>query len=161
MNFILRVSVLKSRLWRALVLIAALGMTGCGSNVKVTGTVSRSGLPVDAVKGMQLEVGFHPLAKAEVDGKTPTGPDLYAANVASDGSFDVPGIDGEGIPPGKYRVSVVLRAGRDRSQAKKKGKNGDPDKDLLNGAFAPENSPIVREITSSQPLRIDLDQPSP
>ena len=96
-------------------------------------------------------------------GKKAAGPDMYGANVAEDGSFDVPGVDGDGIPPGKYRVALILRPGRDRSEKAQdpKAKKADPDKDYLNGEFGPENSPIVREITRPRPLVIDLNQPAP
>ena len=141
-----------------LALVAALAAAGCGPNVKVTGKVSRGGQPVNAVKGMHLNLALHPLADPST-GKPPAGPDIYAANVASDGSFDVPGVEGDGIPPGRYRVAVTLRPGRDRSEGKAKARDYDPDKDYLNGAFGPDNSPIVREVKSSQTLSIDLDKP--
>jgi hypothetical protein len=57
-------------------------------------------------------------------------------------------------------VSVVLRPGRDRSGNKEKARTHDPDKDYLNDAFGAENSPIVREITGSTHLDIDLDKPA-
>lgn len=158
----MNINVLTSRLRLAPLLIVALAMTGCGSNVKITGKVSKGGQPVNPVKGMHMTVGFHPLAEA--DSAKPKGPDLYAANVQDDGSFDVPGIDGDGdgngIPPGKYRVSVVVSTGRDRSGTKKKGNIDTSDKDLLDGAFGPDNSPIIRDLKSSTYLEIDLDKPT-
>ena len=143
-------------------LLLALGLTGCGSNVRITGKVTRGGQPVNPVKGMRVDLGFHPMTEAApaAGGKRSDGPDLYAANIADDGTFDVPGVDGDGIPPGKYRVSVSVRTGRDRSGTKKKGNVDTSDKDLLNGAFGPGNSPIVRELNSSTRLDIDLDKPT-
>lgn len=150
-------SIRASRAKLALILLVALGVTGCGSNVRVTGKVSKGGQPVNPVKGMHMAVGFHPVAEA--DGGKSKEPDLYAANVKDDGTFDVPGVDGDGIPPGKYRVSVILSTGRDRSGAKKTGNVDTSEKDILNGAFGPDNSPIIREVKSSTYLEIDLDKP--
>ncbi len=71
--------------------------------------------------------------------------DTYAAVYNKDGSFEVAGKDGKGLPPGKYRVTL--------EHLKQK-------QDLFNGAFNGANTPIVREVTdSSKEIVIDLDHP--
>ena len=147
---------------RCLILCVCLTMMGCGKNVKVTGKLSRGAEPVNTLKNMRVELALYP----QLDSASPTtktvGPDVYPANITNDGSFNVPGIEGDGIPPGKYRVSIAMRAGRDRSPSKdakdRKKKAENSDKDYFNGAFGPENSPIIREIKSSTHLDIDIDK---
>src|SRR5262249_32488582 len=59
--------------------------------------------------------------------------DAYDAVVnPTDGTYTVPGIDGRGVPPGKYRISVHF------------GAVGRPDR--LREVFSPEKTKIEREI---------------
>lgn len=55
------------------------------------------------------------------------------------------GANGRGLPPGKYRVAV---------QAMKQKH------DLLQGAFGPQKSPLVREVKGAS-LEVDLDLAKP
>jgi hypothetical protein len=51
------------------------------------------------------------------------------------------------LPPGKYRIGLEHLKHKE---------------DLFNGAFAPANTPIVREVTkSTDDIIIDLDHPTP
>ena len=63
-----------------------------------------------------------------------------------DATFTVPGNDGRGIAPGKYRISIAL------------GAYGTPDK--LKGAFGEKNSPVVRDVTGAEEIVIDVSKPS-
>ena len=79
--------------------------------------------------------------------ETPAGStyDSYAAEFhPDDGTFLVLGKDGNGLPPGKYRVNVEL--------LKKK-------EDLFKGSLTGPRSPLTCEVTSaSSELVVDLDQ---
>ena len=75
------------------------------------------------------------------------GPPLntyIAAFNPSDGTFRAVGPDGNGIPPGKYRIAVEHSRKR---------------KDLFHGSFDGEHSPFVFDIdASTQDIVIDLDK---
>jgi hypothetical protein len=51
----------------------------------------------------------------------------------------------KGLPPGKYRIAL--------EHLKKK-------QDLFKGAFSGKRTPIVREVTGSDEIVIDLDHPA-
>lgn len=132
---------------RVLVALAILFVSGCGpSLIKVKGRILRGGKPQLGEKNDAVMVVFYPYSEGGA------GPEeAYTANFSSarDGSFEIRGKTGKGIPPGKYRIGVKLLYGR-----------GDK-KDRLRGEFGPQNSTIVREITSSiKEVLVDLDAPN-
>src|SRR5262249_38977381 len=77
-----------------------------------------------------------------------------------DGTFTVAGPDGQGVPPGKYRVSVTQRLTREAVNKKnEKLKRSQPvfdrDTDMLKDLFG-EKSPIMVEIKDSTAVEVDL-----
>jgi hypothetical protein len=81
------------------------------------------------------------------------------------GTFSVPGKEGRGIPPGKYRIAVTQKMTREafdaaNSQPKKGTKRPDRETDMLGGNFGLDKSPIVRDVLASSRLTIDLDRPT-
>lgn len=125
---------------------AAIASSGCGKSgpktVRVTGRVLLKGQPL-AVAPTEAQLGAVQLRFIELgaDG-SPSGPS-YSANAKPDGSFNVLGIGGRGLPPGKYRIAVYQY---------------DPyPEDKLGGRFSDERSPIVRQIEADTDLgAIDL-----
>jgi hypothetical protein len=94
----------------------------------------------------------------------PAGEAYMAVFKSEDGTFAVPGPDGQGIPPGKYRVSLTQELTREavdkkNENVKRNQKLFDRDTDMLNGQFG-GNSPIVREIKDSTEVAIELDKPT-
>jgi hypothetical protein len=63
-----------------------------------------------------------------------------------EGHFDLPGPDGTGLPPGKYRIGV-------------RQWDPYPNLDQLKGRFDAKTSPIVRDVTGDE-IIIDLAQPN-
>ncbi|WZO98299.1 hypothetical protein EP7_005359 [Isosphaeraceae bacterium EP7] len=126
--------------------LALLGTVGCGSNhgcVPVGGTVTYKGKPV-----AEGEVSFVPV---EGDGRTGRG-EISSAGVYQLTSFD----PGDGVVPGKYKVSVVSRGPDKPIPAKKKGRmmeedmqgSGDP---LIPAKyFMPETSGLEREVEAAK-----------
>jgi hypothetical protein len=122
-----------------LVGVVALMASGCGSSdaVRVSGTLVRDGKPVVVEEGQWVQMLFY-----EVDPKV--AGESFPANVGPDGSFDLPGKEGSGIPVGKYKVVIRWVTHKDRTT------------DALKDAFTLEKSPIVVEIQGSRNLTIDL-----
>ncbi len=134
--------------WVALgLLVATLGpMVGCGKSgpktVRVTGRILLKGQPL-AVTPTEAQLGAVQIRFIELgaDG-APSGPS-YSANAKPDGSFNVLGIGGRGLPPGTYRIAVYQY-------------DPYPD-DKLGGRFSDERSKIVRRIEDDTDLgTIDL-----
>ena len=128
-------------------LAATLGpIAGCGKSgpktVRVTGRILLNGQPL-AVTPTEAQLGAVQLRFIELgaDG-APSGPS-YSANAKPDGSFNVLGIGGRGLPPGNYRIAVYQY---------------DPyPEDKLGGRFSDERSKIVRRIEADTDLgTIDL-----
>jgi hypothetical protein len=123
-------------------LLIGLFAAGCGNSglIKAKGRVLKGGQPYRTGEGQGLRIFFAPV---EIPGKEHY--DSYAAEYhAEDGTFQVKGKDGAGLPPGKYRVGIQLMKNRD---------------DLLGGKLLGKNSPLTCEITGSHDdLVIDLDQ---
>lgn len=116
--------------WAAALAAAAL-VAGCSRGTFNTrGTVLKDGRPIKVEEGQALRILLVPMLE---DGSQPK--DYYVAEFqASDSSFRVCGKYVKGMPPGKYRVALELLQNR---------------KDLLGGAFGPENSPHVVTIQSN------------
>jgi hypothetical protein len=152
------------------VLCAALGvlcLAGCGggNTIWVTGVLQKGGEPYKPPEGRKLALYFYPMKDGtSVD---PSG-DLEMADYNSkDGSFTVPGREGYGIRPGKYRIAVVESLRREtRDQLKKSArpkpgeKRVDNDTNLLDSTFGEKTSPFIRDITKSTKLTLDMASPT-
>jgi len=125
----------------SVLVLIALFLSGCGDGrIKARGRIVKNGAPFQLGEGEGLRIVFAPV---EASGATY---ESYVAVFNKDGSFQVMGRDGKGLPPGKYRVAL--------EHLKKK-------QDLLKGAFDGQNTPIVREVTDgSNEIVIDLDHPA-
>lgn len=81
----------KQNLWYVLIFVCLLAITGCGTNVRVSGTVTFS-------DGSSLKKGKITFENDQV---------FYYGKIQKNGSFSLGVVkDGQGIPPGKYRVAV-------------------------------------------------------
>jgi hypothetical protein len=124
-------------------LLIVLLAVGCGgrSNIKAKGWVRKGGEPYLTNKGDGMRIIFAPLEGT--DGRYDSFAAVYQP---TDGSFQVVGKDGTGLPPGKYQVSLQhLRARQD----------------VLKGRFVGKNSPFLLNVKrGGNDLVLDLDQPS-
>src|SRR6516165_4833326 len=120
-------------LTRHLVLIAPIGMilslAGCSGSeqpqVGVKGRIHKNGEPLAVPElrsgaGGRVMVRFHGLDKGDV----PQG--THSAIVKSDGTFSIPGPNGRGIPPGKYRVEITWQDTYPMGADKLEGKRSRP-----------------------------------
>jgi hypothetical protein len=131
-------------LWFTLVTLFLLGgfIAGCGepagpAMVACEGTLLANGQPLE-VANRELGLGMVQLEFIPVD-STPDA-QTYAATADAAGKFSLPG----GLTPGKYKVAV-------------RQWDPYPETDKLQGAFAKERTPIVRDITGQEgKIEIDL-----
>jgi hypothetical protein len=128
----------------ALALLMAFLVAGCGnsSHIKAKGRVLKGGQPYLTAQGEGLRIFFAP-----VEGGSGDHYDSYAALYQpADGTFQVKGKDGAGLPPGKYQVSLQLMKNKE---------------DVFAGRYFGKKSPFTLEVTQGGgDLVIDLDQPS-
>jgi hypothetical protein len=125
-------------------LLIGLLAIGCGSSfIKAKGRVVKGGEPFHLGEGEALRIILAPLDAPEDSHHY----DSYAAEFhPDDGTFLVKGKDGNGLPPGKYRVGLEL--------LKKK-------EDQFQGRFMGRKSPLTCEVTTAaNELVVDLDQAS-
>jgi len=115
---------------------------GCGGSslIKAKGHITKGGQPYVAEEGQGLRIFFVPLEPA-----SGSRHDSFAAEYhPDDGTFQVLGKDGNGLPRGKYRVSLQLMKSKE---------------DLLAGKLLGKQSPFTCEVTGAgDDLVIDLDQ---
>ena len=123
-------------------LLIGLLALGCGRSgfIKARGCITKGGQPFLAGAGQGLRIFFVPLA-------TPEGSryDSYAAEYDPEaGTFQVRGKDGQGLPPGSYRVTLQLMKSKE---------------DLLKGALLGTKSPFTCEVArGGGDVVIDLDK---
>jgi hypothetical protein len=122
--------------------LIALAALGCGGNrlIQAKGRVLKDGQPYLAKDGEGLRIVFEP-----TDPPQGTRYDSFAAEYhPADGTFQVRGKDGQGLPPGRYRVALQLMKSKE---------------DLLGGKLMGKKSPLTCEVTGSKDdIVIDLDQ---
>jgi hypothetical protein len=150
---------------RVLVAVSGLAVAGCGSNnrVQVEGVLLKSGSPLTPPEGASNQMVFVAMDVKGDSDKSIGANEPFAADVNDDGTFNVPGPNGKGIPPGKYRVSVTqkYRTKHTIDNPKKPGAAAiNRDTDLLGDRYSPTTSPLVVEVTTSEKLTVDLDRPS-
>ncbi len=120
------------------VALICLWATGCSSGMlKPEGRLLKKGAPFVVGEGEVVHVTFFP------DEEQPEH-DPYPARINNaDGTFQVLGNDGKGLPPGKYRASVQIIKNR---------------KDTLNGAYGRTRSPFKIDLTpETREITLDLD----
>jgi hypothetical protein len=130
------------RYWAAGLILAALA-AGCGGPARYQTKVRlvKNGEPFRPAEGELVRVMFVPVP--EGGGRAE---DFYVAEPeGTDGVYRAAGKDRKGLPPGKYRVSVELLRRK---------------KDVLNGAFDAEQSPVVRDVPGAgDEITVDLAKP--
>ena len=149
------------------IVLSAACLAGCGhgDTIWVTGTLQKGGEIYKPLEGRKLAIYFCPM-----DETAPGKPaaDIEMANYdARDGSFTVPGREGYGIAPGKYRIAIVETLRRDalnesKNSSKPKGnqKRFDHDTNFLESSFGMKTSPFVRELKTSTNLTLDMGSPA-
>jgi hypothetical protein len=128
--------------WLTPVLIGLLA-SGCSGSGKLQtkGRLLKNGEPLRVAEDEIVRVMFVPIPEK---GQRVT--DFHMALFdPADGTFRASGKDGQGVPPGKYRITVEYLKQR---------------RDLLKGAFNEERSPFVYEVNSQTgELTLDLAKP--
>ena len=150
-----------------LMVMSLVCLAGCGSgdNIWVTGVLQKGGEMYKPPEGRKIALYFCLMA----DGASaqPTGAIEMADYDSRDGSFTVPGREGHGISPGKYRIAIVETFRRETVDSLKKAtksKSGqsriDKEKNLLEESFGETTSPFVRELKTSTNLTLDMSKPN-
>jgi hypothetical protein len=122
-------------------LLVALLAAGCGpSFFKTKGRILKDGAPFHTGEGEGLRIFLVP-----IDPPKGAAFDAYAGEFNNDnGTFQIKGKDGNGVPPGKYRVTMQLMKNRE---------------DMFNGSLMGLRSPYTCEVrSSSDEVVVDLDQ---
>jgi hypothetical protein len=148
-------------------MLSAAFLAGCGSSAKirVTGVLQTGGELYKPPEGRKLALYFCPIKDGtSVD---PAGDAEMAEYNSNDGTFTVPGPEGDGIRPGKYRIAVaetLRRETRDQLNKATKRKPGqrriDNDTNFLESTFGEATSPFVRELRTSTTLTLDMANPT-
>jgi hypothetical protein len=150
-------------LWIASLFLSS-GCGDAGNTIWVTGNLLKGGAKYEPPADQLVSVTFVALEVKDKDGKQVGSNEPYLADYdPADGSFSVRGVDGKGIPPGKYRIAVTQKMRReafDAANPKPKRKGPNRETDTLNNKFGLDTSPITREIPKSTRLEIDLDKPA-
>jgi hypothetical protein len=127
------------------VLLVVAGCDNAPGPVEVRGTITQKGKPISVRKMVgRVDVRFYPdVPKRSKNDLV----DPYFAAVRPDGTFWVPGRDGMGIPPGKYRITITW------TDAYPMG----PDR--LKGRFNQAHSRILRDVTGGEEIHLDVSRP--
>lgn len=120
----------------ALLAITGFSIAGCDSKRMVSGRLLNFGQPLTVSDKGLIRIGF-------AFANNPDG--SFVAQVKPDGTFTIPGQRDEGIPPGKYRVTVEVL-----------DPYGQKAFDLLKGEFGEDNSPIVVDFDGNNFIEIDV-----
>jgi hypothetical protein len=123
-------------------LASVLAVTGCGrgpKGVTVTGQVLYNGKPIQVQPREEIQVAFSLEAPA---GQQPPG--TLATVKPEDGSFTISGLDGKGIPPGRYRVTVSSQLYQ-QSQ------------DRFEPLFDPKLPPLMVDVGPEKGQRVIID----
>ena len=147
----------------------ALACFGCGNSnaIKVRGKLLQAGQPYVPPAGQRVVVTLYVVDAKDASGKSIPAQEAFRAYCdPKDGTFVVPGPDGYGIPPGKYRISIFQGLTREGESKAPKGRSRnapriDRETDFFKDLFGPTTSPIVREVTQGAELIVDLDKESP
>jgi hypothetical protein len=121
-----------------LVVFLSLLAAGCGGGAIPKGKVTKGGQPIKVSDKGMVQVRFIP-AEGKAD-------NVYSAKVEADGTFELKGNHNKPIPLGKYKIAVLAM-------------DPYPTKDLLDGKFNEQKTTIVRDVTGSGSIDIDVDKP--
>jgi hypothetical protein len=140
---------------------------GCGSSdrIRVSGKVVRGGAAVACPPDRMLGITLIAIDVKDNEGRGVAAGEPYPAEVnPADSTFVVPGPDGSGILPGRYRVALIQKptaaavlAAQEKAGKKKTIRR---DTDFFKNQFSAANSPIVRDLGASCDLLIDSDHPT-
>jgi hypothetical protein len=125
--------------------VSLLVLAGCGGSaekfVPAKGKVLKDGKPIAVgdPNTESVQIMFYPLEEAA------QAKGMESARTEADGSFNIWGINGKGILPGKYRIGV-------------RQVDTVNNVDKLEGKFDDPNAPITRDVTG-QEIVIDLSKP--
>ena len=155
-------------LWTLALLPLALAAPGCGASAGVPahGKVVKGGakyaVPTDQSLSLTL---YSTEATKSGEGTIPAGQSYMAVYNPDDATFTVPGPDGRGIPPGKYRVTVTQKFKREAVDKKnekvdRNKKLFERDTDVLNGQYTELRTLFVFDVDGKTEMTIDLDKPS-
>ena len=133
----------KAQLLFAVAFAICFSFAGCGGGPptqKAKGQILVDGKNYQVRAKEQLQVIFYP----DVENLTA----YYPSEVKSDGSFETVGMEGHGIPPGKYRVAITSPYGGGSVAIPKQ--------------LGTKASPIVREIVKGKETiePIDITKPA-
>ncbi len=147
-------------------MLSAACLAGCGGDDKiwVTGVLQKGGQTYSPPDGHKLTLHFCPMRDGS-SGK-PTGDVEMADYNPKDGSFTVPGRDGSGILPGRYRIAIVETLSREaldklrEASTKKTGqKRISRDTNFLEASYGEDTSPFIQDLKTSTSLTIDMEKP--
>ncbi len=150
------------------IVLGALCLAGCGGGdgIWVTGVLKKGEEIYKPPEGRKLALYFCPMKDGTAG--QPIGEVELADYDARDGSFKVPGREGSGIPPGKYRVALVetlLREELDKLKKAAKPKRGQKritdDTNFLEDSFGETTSPFVLDLKTSTNITLDMAKPTP
>jgi hypothetical protein len=135
---------MRSTILACTILILCTVLPSCSSGpkvVKVTGKLQRNDQPLKVDSKGSVTVVFTPI----FEGRKKTF-DTYTGIYRSESpTFEIPGPDGNGIPEGKYKISLLAMVPQPTAEIHD-----------INERFNAQNTPIVREIRTSETLVIDL-----
>jgi hypothetical protein len=126
---------------RILLPVLALLAAGCGGNVVLKGELQKNGQPYVFADGEEMQINLV--------GEDPSGKPLTSAAEIDkqDATFRFKGPTGEGIPPGKYKITLTSQL---FSGPKAEG-------DRFAGAFSPERTPLSCAVTTARDQQITID----
>jgi hypothetical protein len=121
------------------VLLIGCLLTGCGQDrVKPRGRLVKGDQPFTPTEKQSVHIAFFAAGEAS----DASARSYVAMFNRQDGTFQVTGADGKGLPPGTYRVAVSIVKEH---------------KDELKGLFNVKNSPVVCEVSrTSSEITVDL-----
>jgi hypothetical protein len=152
--------------WNLILLPLAVAISGCGSSeggISVHGKLTKGGAKYEVPADQKLHMFFYSIEPFKAAERTiPAGEAYMVEFKPEDSTFTVAGPDGQGIPPGKYHVSVTQKLTReavDKKNAKlgPKEKLFERDTDMLDGRYS-DKAKIICEVKDSAEIVIDLDK---
>ena len=156
----------------AVSMLLAFLSSGCGrsNDIPVSGKLVKGGKPYTPPAGQRIVLTFYVMDAKDADGTPLPADQAFVTSFdQTTGTFQVPGANGSGIPPGKYRIGIfqgLTREGEKKAQseAKPRSRNSpaiDRDTDFFKEMFGRTTSPIVRDVKPGEEVVVDLDVETP